>query len=66
MTTKDLNRIAKTAEQARCVGEKAKETWTTRNALVAVCDAKAPHTAAHRCFCHKKTPGTDGFSRSGG
>ena len=31
MTTKDLNRIAETAEQARCVGEKAKETWATRN-----------------------------------
>ncbi len=73
MTTKDLNRIAETAEAARRVGEKVKEIWTRRNALVAIRDAKDPHTEAHRRFCnsesefrsviemckepHKKTPG---------
>ena len=30
MPTKDLNRIAETAEAARCIGEKVKETWARR------------------------------------
>jgi len=55
MTTKDLNRIAETSEAARRVGEKVKETWATRNALVAIRDAKDPHTEVHRRFCHKKS-----------
>ena len=66
MTTKDLNRIAETAEAAQRVGEKVKEIWTRRNALCAIRDAKNPHTEAHRRFCHKNLYGTDGFSRSGG
>ena len=55
MTGKDLNRIAETAETARRVGEKVKETWTTRNALVAIRDAKDPHTEAHRRFCNSES-----------
>ena len=55
MTTKDLNRIAETAEAARRVGEKVKEIWTRRNALVAILDAKDPHTEAHRRFCHSES-----------
>ena len=54
MTTKDLNRIAETAEKARRVGEKAKETWATRNALVAILDAQDPHTEAHKRFCNSE------------
>ena len=54
MPTKDLNRIAETAEAARCIGEKVKETWARRNALVAVCDAQDPHTEAHKRFCNSE------------
>ena len=54
MPTKDLNRIAETAEAARCMGEKVKETWARRNALVAVCDAQDPHTEAHKRFCNSE------------
>lgn len=53
--TRDLNRIAETVEQARRVGEKVKETWATRNALVAIRDAKDPHTEAHRRFCNSES-----------
>ena len=55
MTTKDLNRIAETAEQARRVGEKVKEIWTRRNALRAIRDAQDPHTEAHRRFCNSES-----------
>ena len=54
MTTKDLNRIAETAEAARRVSEKVKEIWATRAALVAVCDAQDPHTEAHKRFCNSE------------
>jgi len=55
MTTQDLNRIAETAEQARRVGGKVKETWACRNALCAIRDEKDPHTEAHRRFCNSES-----------
>ena len=55
MTTPDLTRIAETAETARKVGDKVKDTWATRNALIAVRDAKDPHTEAHQRFCNSES-----------